>query len=85
MEPLFRRQCSPYISRSLAYVKITLAPLNMVYTFALPEEAQTTIGFAYAKVTSDIHHVAHTYANPIVVSVSSQKWPHKGDMSFVGM
>ncbi len=24
-----------------------------------------------AKVTSDIHHVAHTYANPIVVSVSS--------------
>ena len=24
-----------------------------------------------AKVTSDIHHVAHTYANPMVVSVSS--------------
>ncbi len=24
-----------------------------------------------AKVTNDVHHVAHTYANPVVVSVSS--------------
>ncbi len=32
----------------------------MVYTFALAEEIQT-----------DVHHVAHTYANPIVVSVWS--------------
>ena len=48
----------------------------MVYTFALAKEARLQKDLhmhecsrcyrCMAKVTSDIHHVAHTYANPIV-------------------